>query len=365
MNRKIAIIITLQACLIILLFWGLVYYGKDEYETFTQTSDEQIETNKQLTNKQDRGFITLALAVQQKSEIKTSVLKTSTFQANTTHYGTVVNIENLIELRSRYMAAKAELLLIKTNLMHAQEEYTRFHILNSDDKNISDQVLAAALTEVKIVEAKMQAARLNANGILDLMRQTWGEKLTQLTIDNSNLIQNLANNNEALIEVTLAFDAPEPAAGSQVNVTPFSAPLADSRATFLSRAPANNGALQGKTYFYHTKNKDLRKGTQVTVLFTDQQIKNGSSNLEPKENGLVIPNEAVVWYGGKAWVYRKNGDEKFERLPLSTNIETENGWFYQNQQKNSLKANDAVVTNGAQLLLSEEFKSQITNENDD
>jgi hypothetical protein len=39
----------------------------------------------------------------------------------------------------------------------------------------------------------------------------------------------------------------------------------------------------------------------------------------------------------------------------------EDGWFYQGQ----LKANDHVVTSGAQLLLSEEFKSQITNENDD
>ena len=43
MNRKLAIIIGLQAFLIVMLFWVLVFYGKDEYEASTHRSDDKIE----------------------------------------------------------------------------------------------------------------------------------------------------------------------------------------------------------------------------------------------------------------------------------------------------------------------------------
>lgn len=77
--------------------------------------------------------------------------------------------------------------------------------------------------------------------------------------------------------------------------------------------------------------------------------------------GVIIPNTAVVWYGGQPWVYKKIQDDQFLRLSINTDVETDIGWFY----TGNLKENDEIVTRGAQLLLSEEFKYQITNENDD
>jgi hypothetical protein len=43
-------------------------------------------------------------------------------------------------------------------------------------------------------------------------------------------------------------------------------------------------------------------------------------------------------------------------------LETENGWII---LEDNLKYNELVVVDGAQLLLSEEFKYQIKNENED
>ena len=43
-------------------------------------------------------------------------------------------------------------------------------------------------------------------------------------------------------------------------------------------------------------------------------------------------------------------------------LETENGWII---FEDNLKNNELVVVDGAQLLLSEEFKYQIKNENED
>ena len=76
--------------------------------------------------------------------------------------------------------------------------------------------------------------------------------------------------------------------------------------------------------------------------------------------GVIIPSNAVVWYAGTSWAYFKQGKDQFIRKPISADTEVEAGWFNQ-----GIDANSEVVVNGAQLLLSEEFKYLIKNENED
>lgn len=360
MNRKLTIIIGLQAFLIVVLFWVLVFYGKDEYEASTQESEDKIVVPNHVSSKQGMTVVSVSTATQAQSEIKTSPLKASLHQATMSSYGSVLGIDNLIELRTRYLAAKAEAEVFRATLTHNKNEYNRLHELNLDDKNVSDKVVATALAEIKADEAKVFAAESSAKNVADSMRQAWGEVLTKLATDKnaSVLLQNLIDYQEALIQITLPFDAAEPAANSSITISPIAATAHPINARYISRAPIGNATIQGKTYFYHAKTTDLRAGMQVKAMSGQSE-----SNAESKRrvSGVIIPNTAVVWYGGKPWVYRKIGDDQFSRLPISADIEIENGWFY----KGSLKPNDAVVTSGAQLLLSEEFKSQITNENED
>ena len=58
----------------------------------------------------------------------------------------------------------------------------------------------------------------------------------------------------------------------------------------------------------------------------------------------------------------QSSENKFFRKSIETNTESSNGWIV---KENQIKENDLIVINGAQLLLSEEFKYQIKNENDD
>ena len=87
-------------------------------------------------------------------------------------------------------------------------------------------------------------------------------------------------------------------------------------------------------------------------------------NHQVKRKKLFIPSKSVVWSSGKPWVFiKKDGDESiFLRKPLINPLETENGWII---LEDNLKNNELVVVDGAQLLLSEEFKYQIKNENED
>ncbi len=354
MNRKSVIIIGLQAFLIVILFWVLVFSGKDEFEALTQQSEEEIETPNRVSNQEGLTIITASTATQVQSEIKTSAIQASTHQASISTYGSVMSIDSLIDLRTRYLAVQSDIQILHTSLTQNQQEHSRLQALNQDDKNVSDKVVATAAANVKADEAKIAAAVSSAKNIADSMRQTWGEALTKhaLPQNTSDLLQNLISNKEVLIQTTLPFDATEPRENSSIMIAPTAAPSHTIRAHYISRAPISNSTIQGKTYFYHAKTTELRTGMQVNAL---------SATSGEISHGVLIPNTAIIWYAGKPWVYQKSGNDKFSRLPINTDIEVENGWFYQG----SLKANDHIVTSGAQLLLSEEFKSQITNENED
>ncbi len=71
--------------------------------------------------------------------------------------------------------------------------------------------------------------------------------------------------------------------------------------------------------------------------------------------GVVIPDSAVVWLDGKAWAYVQKGREKFVRQEVATNHPVGKGWFV----TKNFQDGDRVVVQGAQLLLSEEFRAQI------
>ncbi len=71
--------------------------------------------------------------------------------------------------------------------------------------------------------------------------------------------------------------------------------------------------------------------------------------------GVVIPRSAVVRFGGKAWAYVQTDEVRFSRREVALDQATEQGWF----TTAGFTVGDRVVVAGAQLLLSEEFKSQI------
>lgn len=356
MNRKFTIIITLQALLIIALFWMLVFYGKDEYESYKQGADEAIESPTLVKVEQGVNVVTLPLVLQQNSDIKTSNLQASQYTNKITSYGTVVSIDGLLDLRSRYQTAKAEASITRASAHNSNAEYQRLKTLNADDKNVSDRAVAAAEATIKSDQARVLASESAANNIRDAMRQQWGDVLTNTALQ-SQVNKPLLSENAVLIQILLPYDAVEPKPSSTLAIsiadTPNSKPII---ATFVSRSPNIDSNLQGKTYFYRASNNALRIG--MRVIATTPTI---STNNQQQTNGVIVPNTAVIWYGGKAWVYLKLSVDKFTRKPVSTEIEVNGGWFNQGV----LKANDEVVTSGAQLLLSEEFKSEIKNENTD
>lgn len=363
MNRKVAIIIALQAFLIVVLFWVLVFYGKDEYEAYTNEQADEIETPNRVSTEQGITAVTLSPEAQVQSDIKTTALTASKHQSALSTYGNVLSIDPLIELRSRYLTAKADASVARASLANSQQEYQRVAKLNQDDHNVSDRVVIAAEAAYKADQTKVQAAEVQATNLRDNLRQSWGETLSTLAIQNpaSPSLQQLLQYKEVLLQVTLPFDAGTPGTGNTITITPTGSQSQPINAIFVSASPQTDSTIQGKTYFYRAQATSLRAGMRVTVYMKDVTSNVASKNAQPQTEGVIVPATAVVWYSGKAWVYQKQGSDKFIRQPINADTEANGGWF----NVGKLKAGDELVTNGAQLLLSEEFKYQIKNENDD
>jgi hypothetical protein len=357
MNRKVALFIGLQAFIIIVLFWILVFYGKDEYDSYNQAQEEEVATPNRVNEVKGSTVVTLSLEAQKQSGIQTTSLSSTQHQKTLNTLGNVLSIDTLIELRTRYLNAKANANIARASLANSKQDFQRMQALNKDDRNVSDQVMLAAQAAYKADQAKVQAAETEANNLNDNMRQTWGETLANESTKDpaSTNLQALLSHKEVLILITLPSDS-NVKTGESINVVPTGAQTKTINAKLVAAAPQTDTTIQGRTYYFRAPAENLRAGMRVSVEMKE------SSNNNKTNNGIIVPAKAVVWYAGKPWVYKKQSEDRFVRLPINTDNETNGGWFNQSE---SLADGDYLVVNGAQLLLSEEFKYQIKNENQD
>ncbi len=353
MNKKTLIIIGLQTFIIIMLFWVLVFYGKDEFEAATAEKGETITSPSLVTTVNGVATVTLSNEAQKQSGISTSPLQSATYESAVLAFGTVIGIDSLVEARARYFSARAEAEMARTAIANSKQEYERMRLLNQDGRNVSDRAVAMAEAAWKADLARLSANETMVQGIRDTLRQQWGETLTALALQQpaTETFQKLMKRQETLLQITLSIDTTSPTPSSTLLIGMPDSPQ-PIRATFVAPAPQADSTIQGKTFYYRAPAAELRMGMRVSARLSD---------ADKVQSGVIVPANAVVWYANQPWVYRKQDNEKFVRTPITTDIEVENGWF----NTNGLKSGDTVVTTGAQLLLSEEFKYQIKNENED
>ena len=357
MNKKLTLIIAIETLLIIALFWVLIFYGKDEYEVYQADQHEEIESPSHVTTKAGLNVVALSPATQQNSGIQTALLQSSQHASNIEYLGSVVSIDGLAELRARYWAAKAESQVIQASSANNSSEYQRLKTLNADDKNVSDSALATAESALKSNQTRLQVSETAANSIVSTMRQQWGDALTKMATQKA-ANKPLLDKNVALVQILFPLDAEEPTASARLMISVADSPNnKGASASFLSPSANTDATRQGKTYYYLVTDNTMRVGTRVKA----SPIKSTNALAD----GVVIPNSAVVWYAGKPWAYFKQGrnqagQNQFVRKPISAEVEVDGGWF-----NRGLSADSEIVLNGAQLLLSEEFKYEIKNENED
>lgn len=354
MPKKTLIVVVVQTVLIIGLVWLLAFYGRDEYETLRTENQEESETRSNVIEQSGLQMIKINTATQINSGIVVAPLKAYTYQGKTKALGTVISIQALIDYSSQYQTLMAQLRLAESTLPNHQLQYQRYKQLNDDDKNISDKAVQEAYALVIADQTQIDTSKQQLNALKATIEAQWGKPLSSLITQQSPpaVLQALLSQQNVLVQVSLPNDAPAPTSNSTLTLTPLHDETKLITAHYVSQSIQSDISNLGKTYYFTAPANDLRVGMRVSV--------NADHQHQTSIKGVRVPNEALIWNAGLAWVYLKTSEDTFLRKPVSVSTEIEDGWF-----DNSLPVGAQVVVRGAQLLLSEEFKFLIKNENDD
>jgi membrane fusion protein, multidrug efflux system len=277
---------------------------------------------------------------QAQNGIQTTPLAATHVAAAITAYGTVLDLQPLLDLRSRYTTALADAKTAAASAVASRQEYARNRILYQDNQNVSLKAFQTAQAAYLADRAKAQAAALNVENLQGAARQQFGEPLGRwATTPNSSQFQRLASRQAVLLRITLPLgsDATAPQTIQVEAGGPQQLP-----ATLLSSSPQSDPNIQGRAWLY-TVNAPLAAGTRVVAYLP-------SAN-QPSQ-GLLIPASAIVWYGGQPWGYVQTDPGHFARRLVPQQAPSNGGFFVTSGFQPGVR----VVTSGAELLLSEEQK---------
>jgi hypothetical protein len=104
-------------------------------------------------------------------------------------------------------------------------------------------------------------------------------------------------------------------------------------------------------YFFQVSSKELHPGMNISAWIPEQ---------DEQQSGFIIPKSALIWSMGQAFVYIRYDGKKFSRQLIEHYTETAEGYFV----GNVLNPNTELVITGGQMLLSEELRGQIPDEDD-
>jgi hypothetical protein len=348
------VVIGVLALVIAVLGWTVVYFARDEWGLGEETQQEAVNVASTAEQEGGRTVVKISPASQAASGIAVQPLAAASSEDFVEAYGSVVSIQPLLETRGRYLVALGEVKARSAAAGAARADYRRMQALYADDRNVSEQALRTAEARYNAESAQLAAAQAAASSLEEALRVSWGNAITQWVRGNdSRVLQRLLERRSHLLVVAFPFDLPAPSSSTVLSVAPVSARDRTRPARYVSAAPQSEGMLPGQTFFFLVDGADLRAGTRVVA-----RIASGNG----KQSGVSVPREAVVWHAGQAWVYQKRDEDSFVRQAVSATREAGRGWF---NAEGILKAGDEVVVSGAQLLLSEELKFQIRNENED
>ncbi len=346
-------LIAAMAAVIVVLAAALVYFGRDEFGAAGEKAEDEIAVATAPASQSARPEVRVPAARQAASGLGVQALPAAKLQAAAEVYGVVVNLQPLFDLRARYLAAVGEARALRAASAASTDEYRRAKGLFEDDRNVSERAVLAAQAQARGDQARLVAADQTAEAVMSALRAEWGATVAGWAQrPGEGPLDALAAQREVLVQFTFPDELREYAGHAAVAVAPVAGRAAARPARFVSPAPRTDPTLSGTTYFYAASTDGLRVGMRVAG-----RVRLGGE----ARDGVILPAAAVVWHGGKAWAYLKEGDDLFVRKEVATADPAENGWF----DASHFAPGDAVVVSGAQLLLSEELRFQIRNENKD
>lgn len=295
-----------------------------------------------LTIKNGVPTLTLTAQEQQNAGIIAAKLDAAPPRDYMHGFGTVLDPAGLADLDNQYLDAQNQIAAAKSRLVASQAAYQRAQVLNKDQQNVSTAQLQSARSSFDVDTNALAAAQARAAAIIANTRQAWGETIAQALASKGSQINDLLARSHYLVRVTLP-------PGVTISTPPAIASAlygaADIRLRFVSLASTADPKLQGISYLYEAPAQNLLPGLSLDVTLA----------VASGQQGLIVPDSAIVWLEGKAWIYIRTQPTTFIRQGINpTGSAPRDGFVV-----SGLPADARIVIQGAQMLLSEEFRASV------
>ena len=296
--------------------------------------------------------LTLSRQQQHDSGLRTQALQTMSRQPEWSAYGKVLPIGGLLEHRARYRTAQSELRIAEAALNVVQKNRQRLARLHQESIIASkDLMQAESLLATEL--ARTEATRRRIGEVREEAIQQWGPELFHQAVEHeAPLFRQLLERKQVLLRISLPSERRLPDSTQRIRISPAGDRQQAQDAKRISPAPLTDETTQGETWFFITDSTRLRTGMRL-----DAWIEQGDGPM----SGVILPLNAIVWRDGHPWAYVRRGPESFSRRPIGEHHELKQAWFV----TQGFSAADEVVIAGAQMLLSEELRRQIPEENED
>ena len=321
--------------------WGFI---RSHNELASEAERERpIKAPLKISSENGAPVIKLDPDTERRNGIETSTLTSAQHAVQVRAYGSVLDLARLTELSNSYASAKAQLQTAQAKIEASRAEAERSRKLFENSTAASLKEVQAAQAAFGIDKAAVAAAESQVRTLAATADQEWGLVLGTSLIDGSAMVTRLIERRDFLLQVTLPPDV-------FVSKAPATATLQIDRKTratitFVSPATRTDPKIQGVSFFYiASAESGVLPGMNV-LAFLPSGI---------TVEGVVVPAAAVVWLRGRAWIYRRTSSDMFTRVDVSTDQPAPGGGYI----VEGLPQNVQIVTQGAQSLLSEEFRAQ-------
>ncbi|PHS24337.1 MAG: hypothetical protein COA83_08095 [Methylophaga sp.] len=285
--------------------------------------------------------------------IETSVLAESSFFPESKAMAIVVDIRPLVTIKARYNQAVSALNVAKVAERSAAQELKRLNTLAKGVGSVATKKVDYARAVWREANAALQGLGFEVQAVQDDGQQSWGAEVTSWVFaKNSEQWKRLLSHQDSLLLVILPADVSLVADISFIRVTRDGTQQQARKAYFVSPAVSTGALTQGESYFFKIATGRLRARMRL-----DAWIPTTNTPI----TGVFVPDKAIIWNDGLPWVYIEKEEDLYQRRSVQQGLPATGGLFVEH----GLAEGELLVIKGAQMLLSEEFRWQILDEDDD
>lgn len=297
------------------------------------------------------GVVRLSAEQQKQIGLETAVLKAAPHAEQFRAYGAVLDIARITELTNSYANAQAQLQIADAKLEVARSAFERARSL-VQSAALPKKEAELAEANFRTDQAALASAQSQVKTLAATAQQEWGPVIGKAIVERSPVVVRLIEREQFLVQVTLS-------PGVSLAQTPGTAlSQAPSRTTnidltYISPATRTDPRIQGLSYFFAAPGDSGLLPGMNTIVY----VPSGRTY-----EGVFVEDTAIVRWHGESWVYLRLDPQTFRRHPISTDQPVSDDDYV----VRDIPPGSEIVVQGAQVLLSEEAKSELrgTGDND-